>query len=76
MKITRRLRWQFLAQSGIFVLLLAVLVALLLYGALIEVLQSLTSYRFAEWGDLLADAIGLLPGWATARLVGKFVAHR
>ena len=29
MLITRRLRWQFLAQSGVFVLLLALLVALL-----------------------------------------------
>jgi VanZ family protein len=54
----------------------AVLLGLLLYGALIEVLQSFTSYRFAEWGDLLADAIGLLPGWAMARLVGRFFAHR
>jgi len=54
----------------------AVLLGVLLYGALIEVLQSFTSYRFAEWGDLLADAIGLLPGWAMARLVGKFAPHR
>ena len=33
MLITRRLRWQFLAQSGVFVLLLALLVALLAYFA-------------------------------------------
>ena len=33
MQITRRLRWQFLAQSGVFVLLLALLVALLAYFA-------------------------------------------
>lgn len=53
-----------------------VLIGLLLYGALIEVLQSLTSYRFAEWGDLLADTIGMLPGWALARQVGRFTARR
>lgn len=33
MQITRRLRWQFAAQSGVFVLLLALLVALLAYFA-------------------------------------------
>ena len=33
MQITRRLRWQFLAQSSVFVLLLALLVALLAYFA-------------------------------------------
>lgn len=45
------------------------LLALLAYGALIEVLQSLTAYRSAEWGDLLADALGLLFGWGLLRLV-------
>lgn len=42
-----------------------VLTGLLAYGALIEVLQSFTSYRFAERGDLLADVVGLLlaAGW-------------
>ncbi len=37
-----------------------VLTSLLAYGALIEVLQSFTPSRSAEWGDLLADAVGLL----------------
>ena len=45
--------------------LLAALYALLL-GALIELLQgTLTTTRSAEWGDLLADAVGValvLPG--------------
>ncbi|MEO7937574.1 MAG: VanZ family protein [Burkholderiaceae bacterium] len=44
------------------------LLALLGYGALIEVLQSFTDYRSAEWADLLADALGLLVGWALLRL--------
>jgi hypothetical protein len=44
-----------------------VLIALLAYGALIEVLQSLTRYRSGEWLDLLADAVGLLLAWPLAR---------
>ena len=40
-----------------------VMAALLAFGALIEVLQSFTSYRTAEWGDLLADALGIAIGW-------------
>jgi hypothetical protein len=47
-----------------------VLTGLLAYGALIEVLQSFTSYRFAERrGDLLADVVGLLLGWMVLQLV-------
>ena len=41
---------------------------LLAYGALIEVLQALSGYRFAEWGDLLSDGIGIVIGLLTARL--------
>ncbi len=48
-----------------------VLVGLLAYGGLIEVLQSFTSYRSAEWADLLADALGLPIGWIVAWLVGR-----
>jgi len=36
--------------------------ALLIYGALIEVLQSMTTYRTAEWGDLAADGLGIVAG--------------
>lgn len=45
-----------------------VLAGLLAYGGLIEVLQSFTGYRSAEWADLLADALGLPLGWVVARL--------
>ena len=31
-------------------------------GALIEVLQSLTAFRQAEWADLLADGVGAAAG--------------
>ena len=48
----------------------AVLLALLAYGALIEVLQSLTPYRLAEWADLAADALGLAIGALLAWLSG------
>jgi VanZ family protein len=35
---------------------------LLAYGALIEVLQSFTPTRSAEWADLLADSAGIALG--------------
>ncbi len=41
-------------------------ISLLIYGAVIEMLQSLTDYRTMELADLLADTIGLLLGWALA----------
>lgn len=43
-----------------------VLLGLLAHGGLIEALQFLTPHRLAEWSDLLADALGLLLGWAMA----------
>jgi VanZ family protein len=36
----------------------AVLLGSIFYGGLIEILQSFTLTGHAEWGDLLADAIG------------------
>ncbi|HWI82211.1 VanZ family protein [Ramlibacter sp.] len=44
-----------------------VLAGLLAYGALIELLQTLTGYRSGEWLDLVADTIGLALGWQIAR---------
>ena len=32
--------------------------SLVVYGGAIELLQGTTDYRFAEWADLLADAVG------------------
>jgi VanZ family protein len=46
----------------------SVLSGLLAYGALIETLQSFTSYRSADWHDLLADGLGLLLGWLLTRM--------
>jgi len=52
---------------------LVVPLALLAYGAAIEVLQSQVPGRSGEWPDLLADALGLLLGslasWALSRLL-------
>jgi VanZ family protein len=48
-----------------------VLVGLLAYGALIELLQSLTDYRFAETMDVVADAVGLLVGWTFMHLLWR-----
>ncbi|OVZ59719.1 VanZ family protein [Pigmentiphaga sp. NML080357] len=39
---------------------------LLAFGALIEVLQSLTPNRSAEWTDLIADGLGIAIGWGLA----------
>ena len=51
---------------------LAVFCGLMAYGGLIEILQSLTPDRAAEFGDLLADGIGLLIGMAVAFLVSRW----
>lgn len=48
-----------------------VLIGLVLYGGLIEVLQSHTTYRLGEWSDLLADAIGVVGGYALHLLLAK-----
>ena len=42
------------------------LFGLLLYGGLIEVLQSFTPDRYAEWEDVIADGIGILAGYGIA----------
>ena len=35
---------------------------LIAYGILLELLQGMTDYRFAEWGDVLANASGTIAG--------------
>ena len=42
---------------------------LLAFGILIEVCQSLVNYRTAEWGDLWADAVGIVIGMTIALLL-------
>jgi VanZ family protein len=50
---------------------LHIALALLAYGALIEVLQSFTATRSAEWGDLLADGVGIASGLLLAFVVAR-----
>lgn len=52
------------------------LLGLLGYGALIEVLQSLTPDRMAEWSDLWADGVGLLIGAVLASMVQRLAIVR
>jgi VanZ family protein len=42
----------------------AVVAGVLVYGGLIELVQSLTPYRTGEWSDLFVDGIGILAGWS------------
>ncbi len=45
----------------------------LVLGGMVEIYQEfLLSYRSAEWGDLLADGLGLLAGWMASTLSGNF----
>jgi len=53
-----------------------VLSGLLAYAGLIEVLQSFTPDRFAEWGDIAASGVGLLIGEALARWIWRRIPGR
>lgn len=50
-----------------------VLVALLAFGGLIELLQSFVPNRYAEWGDLGADALGIALGLLVWRILRRLV---
>jgi VanZ family protein len=52
----------------------AVLLGLLLYGGLIEVLQSFTPNRSAEVADLVTDGLGLVVGWKISLRIKKATA--
>lgn len=53
----------------------AVLPGLLLFGGCVELLQSLTPYRLAEWGDFVANGLGILAGAALHVATRKFGAR-
>lgn len=44
-----------------------VLLGLLAFGAVIELAQAATGWRSGEWGDWLADAVGLALAWLALR---------
>ena len=49
---------------------------LLLFGLLIEIAQYYTSWRSADWKDLLADFIGILIYWPLSPLIQKLAFWR
>jgi len=50
---------------------ITVALVLIAHGGLIEVLQSFTTYRSAEWGDWLADAWGITLGLGMNAIVQR-----
>ena len=49
---------------------------LLCFGAAIQVAQSFTPTRSAEWGDLLADLVGMGAGAMLAMLIDRVAGER
>jgi VanZ family protein len=49
-------------------------VLLCLQGVAIEVLQYWGGFRFGDWQDAVADAVGVVLGLCLAHLVGKLAA--
>lgn len=43
---------------------IALLAGLAMFGGLIEILQSFTTYRRADWADWIADDLGVVAGYA------------
>lgn len=54
----------------------AVLAGLLAYGVLIEVFQSFTPSRSADWHDVVADGVGLAVGWGMGHVACLVVRLR
>ncbi|HUV22178.1 MAG TPA: VanZ family protein [Gammaproteobacteria bacterium] len=48
--------------AGNRILLCWTVVALIAYGMIIEWLQGQTGYRYAEWGDVIANSLGCFAG--------------
>lgn len=48
---------------------LYVFLPLLAYGGLIELLQGMTTWRSMSWGDVVADAVGILLYYAVYKLI-------
>jgi VanZ family protein len=51
-----------------------VLLALFMYGGLIEVLQTFVPGRAGEWGDLVADTVGIACGVITSAYMRRAAA--
>lgn len=48
-----------------------VVVGLIAWGGLIELMQMATGWRYGEWIDWLADAVGVLTTWLAWRLLPR-----
>lgn len=48
--------------------------ALMAMGLAIEAAQGLTAYRFFEWADALANAVGVMIGWTCGQLALRIQA--
>jgi VanZ family protein len=46
-------------------------IAILIYGALIEILQALSGWRYGEFWDWLADLLGVAIGWGIFAYIQK-----
>jgi VanZ family protein len=53
-----------------------VLLGLLIFGALIELAQALTGWRYGEWQDWLADGVGVLVAEAGRRAFQRLLSRR
>ena len=53
-----------------------IVVAMVLYGALIEVLQSVSGWRYGEFGDWVADVVGVLLAWALFAFTNRYIDRR
>jgi len=62
-------RWAYPRSSA------AIWLGLLAYGGLIEALQALTPDRSSEWGDWMADCVGLLLTWIVMRLAVLYTSR-
>lgn len=49
-----------------------VVLGLSVYGAIIELVQSATDWRYGDWQDWLADVIGVIVAWFVFRAVEKY----
>jgi VanZ family protein len=52
-----------------------VILSLILYGALIECLQTLSGWRFGDIWDWVADSAGIILGWVCFSVVKGFRNH-
>ena len=53
-----------------------IVIAMVLYGALIEVLQSLSGWRYGELGDWVADVVGVLLAWVVFTFTNHHIDRR